>query len=293
MQFNAICLIGNGFDLHFKLPTSYTHFENYIAKKYPNEKHFVESFYNTDFSTSSLWSDFESNIANVDKEQILDYTTNPEEAQELYTYLAEAKDCLRKLFENWIRSIPCKVQSQYSKLCDNTFVINFNYTMTLEQNFNVSQNKIYHIHGAAKDDIIFGHKQGIEYNERFVAPWDLDPDDQFDRNELRDAFITWLNEYYKFTEKPVDDIIKRSEKLLQNNYGIDFDSIDEVVVIGLSYSDIDFPYLQWIASKTNAHWKFGFFNDNDKRKANDVAKGLSLNQFDILSNSELIDQILE
>lgn len=97
MQFNAICLIGNGFDLHFKLPTSYTHFENYIAKKYPNEKHFVESFYNTDSSTSSLWSDFESNIANVDKEQILDYTNDPEEAQELYGWQRLFEELFKRL----------------------------------------------------------------------------------------------------------------------------------------------------------------------------------------------------
>ena len=54
MQFNRICLVGNGSDLHFKLPTSYTHFENYIAKKYPNEKDFVESFYNTNFKSFRL-----------------------------------------------------------------------------------------------------------------------------------------------------------------------------------------------------------------------------------------------
>ena len=292
MKQDKLILIGNGFDLHFNLPTSYSHFEEYIMQHYPKEKYYVEQFCNIASNQPSLWSDFESNIACVDKEWILSYTADTEEAKELYCYLIQAKDSLRELFENWIRSIPCKIESHYSKLCDNTFVINFNYTMTLEQNFNVPLDKIYHIHGTTKNNIIFGHKQGIEYNERFVAPWDLDPDNQIKRNELRDAFITWLNEYYKFTEKPVDEIIERSEKLLRKEYRIDLTKIDEIIVIGLSYSDIDFPYLKWIANKTNAHWKLGFFSDDDKRKANTVAKDLNLNQFDVLSNGVLINQIL-
>ena len=226
MHIKKLILIGNGFDLHFGLPTSYKHFEKYISQYFPREKSFVESFYNMDSNQPSLWSNFEANIANIDKKFFLDYTTDPEEAKELYGYMVQAKDCLRELFENWVRSIPCNVQSRYSKLVDDSFVINFNYTMTFEKNFNVPTNKVYHIHGTANKDIIFGHKQGIEYNEIFVAPWDLDPDDQVNRNELRDAFITWLNEYCIFTEKPVDDIIKRSEKLLRNNYGVDFDSLD-------------------------------------------------------------------
>ena len=80
---------------------------------------------------------------------------------------------------------------------------------------------------------------------------------------------------------------------MRKDYGIDFTKIDEIIVIGLAYSDIDFPYLQWIASKTNAHWKLGFFSDDDKRKASTIAKELNLNQFDILSNGVLIDQILD
>ena len=293
MHTNKICLIGNGFDLHFNLPTSYEHFEKHITQHYPIEKDIIEQFYNMDSSRSSLWSDFESNIANVDKDWILDYTTDPEEAQELYTYLVQAKDCLRELFENWVRSISCKVDSKYSKLCDNAFVINFNYTMTFEKNFNVPTSKIYHIHGTAKKDIIFGHKQEIEYNERFIAPWDLDPDDQMNYNELRPAFITWLNEYYRYTEKPVDEIIRQSDKLLRKKYGVDFTKIDKIIVIGLSYSDIDFPYIQWIWSKTNAHWELGVFNENDKTRANDLVKALDLKQFNILQNEKLIDQILE
>ena len=69
--------------------------------------------------------------------------------------------------------------------------------------------------------------------------------------------------------------------------------MDEIVVIGLSYSDIDFPYLQWIANKTSAHWNLGVFSESDKIRANTLVKSLDLKQFDILQNEELIDQILE
>ena len=68
MNIKNIILIGNGFDLHFKLPTSYNHFEKYISQHFPREKSLVESFYKMDSKQLSLWSNFEASIANVDKD---------------------------------------------------------------------------------------------------------------------------------------------------------------------------------------------------------------------------------
>lgn len=288
-MFDRIVIIGNGFDRFWGLPTSYVDFEKYITRHYPENKNTVERFYYLGENKSSLWCDFERHLADVDKEYFLDYTTNVNDSEYLYGDMMCAKRLLREMFENWINSIDCSVLSEYSKPIDNAFIISFNYTETLERNFGVQYDGIYHIHGVAKGDIIFGHKQGIAYQERVFYPQDAE-DDKIECGDIRPLLINWLNEYYKLTEKPIDRIISNSEDLLQNQYNICFSVIKEITVIGHSYSEIDLPYFEWMANNTNASWKLGFFSDTDKDNAIQMANQLNISQFDVDKTAHLIEK---
>lgn len=75
-------IIGNGFDLHHELDTSYFSFGDYLRKKDRDiYDHLVEFMGFTDLPPSlsavdkskhSLWSDFENSLASLDTESVLE-----------------------------------------------------------------------------------------------------------------------------------------------------------------------------------------------------------------------------
>jgi hypothetical protein len=69
---NKLYIIGNGFDLHHGLLTSYSDFEQYLKV---NDVRLLDNLNKYYFlnNSKSLWSHFEENLANLDKEGLLDY----------------------------------------------------------------------------------------------------------------------------------------------------------------------------------------------------------------------------
>ena len=292
MKAKKLIIIGNGFDLYFGLPTSYEEFEKHITKKHPKEKEDIEDvFLPQEQGESTLWSNFEENLERIDRDWFLaNSPKTPDEAQELYPYIASCTDTIKELFERWAKALPCKVNSGNKTLIEDAFVISFNYTLTLEKNFNVGQNQIYHIHGTTKEDIVFGHKQGVQFPQRKIAPYDMDQEDLDQYNPNDDVVVGWLNDYLKKTEKPIDDIIPNSEKILANQYQFNFADIEEIFVIGHSYSEIDFPYFEWINRKTNAKWRLGYYKS--PCKACHFFEKIQAKEIVLKPNKELIDEVL-
>src|ERR1700753_1181866 len=68
---NTLYVIGNGFDLHHELRTSYFEFANYLKEHNISLYHNLESYISYPTSNNNLWSQFESNLANLDIEEIL------------------------------------------------------------------------------------------------------------------------------------------------------------------------------------------------------------------------------
>lgn len=266
MKTENLIIIGNGFDLYFNMPTGYRDFEKYISDNYLKEKESIEEMYfNSQCENKTLWSDFEIDLANVDKEQILNWATNPEETKELYSYISECDKTIRELFESWIKNIDCVINTKYNKIIDNSFIINFNYTETFERNFGVPEDRIYHIHGKIGEPLVFGHKQGVSFPLREVAPYDMDIEDLECYNEYESFVTKFINSYLFRTEKPTDKVIQKSDCLLRNIYNIDFSKVNNIFVIGLSCSEIDIPYIKWLYGITNAKWHIGYHKRNDKK----------------------------
>ncbi len=290
MEKQKLILIGNGFDLNFGLDTKYSDFEKYILEKFREEKKTIEELYpDFDYNTNSLWSDFEMNLSKISKEMVLKYATNLDESKRMCSLIHNSPKIVKSMFECWVNSINCTVFSGYKELINNAFIINFNYTKTLENNFDVPDNLIYHIHGTVKENIIFGHEQGVLLNKQGSAPYDMDIDDIKLYNENVPAVIEWLNEYLKATEKPVDKLIKRSEFLLKYKYKINFKKINEVFVIGLSCSKIDIPYIRWIDRIARAKWHVGYYGTN---KYQNLFNEIHTSDIEFKENKDLIDDIL-
>ncbi len=111
-----LIIIGNGFDLYYNMPTGYCDFEKYISDNYLKEKESIEEMYlSSACDNKTLWSDFEINLAKVDKKQILNWATNPEETKELYSYVSGCDKTIRALFESWIKNIDCVINTKYNK----------------------------------------------------------------------------------------------------------------------------------------------------------------------------------
>ena len=71
-------IIGNGFDLAHRLPTQYWDFRTYLENLYPDFLNSFEQHYYIypkdadEYKKNLLWNSFESNLANIDEDIIID-----------------------------------------------------------------------------------------------------------------------------------------------------------------------------------------------------------------------------
>jgi hypothetical protein len=67
---NRLFIIGNGFDLHHGMKTSYWNFRDYLSVTGTEILRTMELF---NMFQEDLWSDFEANLANIDVELLYNY----------------------------------------------------------------------------------------------------------------------------------------------------------------------------------------------------------------------------
>ena len=85
--------------------------------------------------------------------------------------------------------------------------------------------------------------------------------------------------------KPVEDIIHYNMKFFEAIAGV-----EKVCVYGLSFSDVDVPYLRRILeSAPNALWEVSCFNQDDIDKVNAFALNNGVRELKIVRLSELVD----
>ena len=69
---NTLYIIGNGFDLHHKQPTSYNNFRNNYAKKSPILWNYLEKIYGLDRILNDMWwANFEEMLGEVNYTSLL------------------------------------------------------------------------------------------------------------------------------------------------------------------------------------------------------------------------------
>lgn len=124
---------------------------------------------------------------------------------------------------------------------DDDFIINFNYSKTIEILYS---KKPYHIHSScdSKNPPIMGHNQNIS-----------------DLFAIDDKELILVEKFYK----DIDSIIANNEVLFNKLH--DF---QEIIVIGLSYSKTDYPYIEKISSMLpNAKWTLYYYSESDYNNA--------------------------
>lgn len=250
MTTQKLYIIGNGFDLHHRLPTQYKDFKAYLKHADSEVYEWVDSYIPADED----WSDLEAALADLDTDNIV---------SELETFLASYSDenwsdsghhdfqyevervanglstTLRARFGDWIRSIdianPAGDQATLKSLDHSAVFLNFNYTSTLTKLYGIPNDNVLYIHGDGAEEgseLVLGH--AWEAEDRISMRSRLDEEDC--DNRVMEAFGT-LDEYFEATFKPSGLIIQQNKAFFES-----LGSISQVVVLGHSLSEVDRAY---------------------------------------------------
>ncbi|EJQ32402.1 hypothetical protein IEC_05414 [Bacillus toyonensis] len=269
-------IIGNGFDLGHGLPTGYWNFRSYL-KEYQGDflRDFEEKYYlGGEWLQTYLWNDLECNLANIDEyvliEQMLQNTDLGLEGgnigieDTLNHYFGGEFKYIEKLtiyLKEWIEVVNQElavINRRTSLINENhqDIFINFNYTTTLEDVYNISKSNVLHIHGVVDSDeeLVLGHSNSsrIDYFKKNYT----DYQNIFD--EQRAPIYKVLTDYCFKTYKDVNNYI---EQLFLMN----FDAVERVIIIGHSLGDVDLPYFKKVKERVNENteWHVYYYRENE------------------------------
>ncbi len=283
-------IIGNGFDIHHGINSSYLNFSDWMQMQNSDVIEDFENAYGE--CDEEWWADFENKLASLD---IIEYASQiafanqPDLASdhcdrmwndaliEVEQQLDGLYSELRRCFHDWIMQLNKPLAEKKIKLqTDNSLFLNFNYTTTLETLYCVKSENVLHIHGCVgiDEDFIIGHGKTL-YDLRKENP-DVNSIPPEDLTE--EEYIEWLDaqsDSKEFHEqlaedaafggvasqrKPVEQIINRNEEFFRKLKGF-----NRVHVYGISFSQVDMPYLKRIAQETTeTEWEFSDYNNQHR-----------------------------
>jgi len=279
-------VIGNGFDCHYKLQTNYRHFKRFLIDNgHGDLVEKVDSlFANHGFSPDEVecWSIFEDMLSvfcDLDAEEIYDEAMsnaeNDDERADYWDspawnvdYYNEYIAVLKKQFDLWIRSINTQIQKDdYFHPQPGDCVLNFNYTTTIEDNFDVNNLNIVHIHGTIGHQLILGHNEYHSPNLfTIIEDEDSDYRDTSARKAVNKVLETASLRYYKNSS----DILKKHKKLFAS-----ISAYDKVVIMGLSCGDQDAVYIQEVLRHANSV-DFYFYDDTARQNMENYAAAFAV-----------------
>lgn len=246
---STLFITGNGFDIWHGLPTSYKNFYDKYNDALSQYTQYFDDFLNID----QTWTFFEESLGSFNEDKFLDnsaYIPSIEEMAEnigmLYGYedsiSFETDELINKitsLFNLWISSIKVGGATRLTAMPSDCKFINFNYTTTLQEVYEIPNSDILHIHGKAWKGIVFGHGRPLrtqQFNNN--TPW-------FDNAQQNAGSVHGI--FYK----PVHNIIEQNKAQLKS-YG----DVEKIIVIGHSINDIDKPYFEFILNEyPKAKWE--------------------------------------
>lgn len=286
-------IIGNGFDIYHKIPSQYKDYRNWLKVYHPDVLSLISEYFEH-LGSEEEWNSFERNLGEKDiyeyakdmareswpdfsKEEFRDRDYH---ASEINTEIETENICQQIIatFEEWVNSLPKGCACKKIKIQrDDSFFINFNYTLTLEELYRIPSDQILHIHGEqGKDNYILGH--GKSYQDFLddadasipEAPDNLNPEEYSDwYSEQSDMFV---DQAICATARQLANMQKDVTNIIDKNTNVfdRFKDVQEIFIFGFSFSDIDKPYLEKIISVADSlkiKWTVSFFNERDKKRA--------------------------
>jgi hypothetical protein len=269
--------MGNGFDLHYGLKTGYLSFKKYLISNGYNEivkkvdKLFEER---GDFNPTLIdeWSEFENMLEvfnNIFADDLYEEAMNNAEDDDERAgywddpawnvgYYNEYIKILKLQFDLWIKSIDTQITiDDYFRPQKKDCIMTFNYTSTIEDNYDNCYSNIIHIHGNKNQEIVLGHNNyQVPDSFNIIEDEDSDYRDITTKKAVNDILQFASTQYYK----NCIDILQRnmSSFLSIPNY-------EKVVFMGLSCGQQDKLYIQEIIKNSKV---IDFYYHNEKAMNN-------------------------
>lgn len=279
---NNLVIVGNGFDVNHGFPSRYSDYKSWVCNHNNQLYDFLERYIDV---PGDWWNEFERSLSDINVPKLIRETPldkspyipgiPPSFSHPSSWRLDSIRDNITVNFTEWVNTL---VNTKVIKCVDlprASFYISFNYTDTLERVYGINENQILYIHGKAArgDKLIFGHGKN-----QFRLEYDIKQ--RYGLYESEDFFKagTYGNSEFQLThhlaywEKcPYTQLVKYSEVLLPV-----VKASEIVYVYGLSFSEVDYPYIKWIVLKNpSLHWKVSWHTEEDKNRI--------MNSFDALN----------
>ena len=299
-------IIGNGFDKAHGLPTSYWDFRTFLENRFPDFLYAFEQLYNIypgldDSSKRNLlWNEFETNLANIDEDVIIEQAISIEMSLESGDIGIE--DTLDEIFKEeygfihelaiylkqWVRTIRIRDLRRKTSMINgknDAIYINFNYTAVLETTYKIPEDNIIHIHGSLREKFgepILGHGNKTRIEKI------LERQEVSERlfNEKESSILKAIYGYYLGTYKDINKFMHRLRPLTSKE-------VEQIFVVGHSLAGVDMPYFRYIDFLTSrkASWKIYYLNECDieQMKANLISVGIDKARIDMAQSNKFFD----
>lgn len=260
MGTQTLYIIGNGFDLHHEIGSSYPAFGKYVSQVDSVLHDTFEKY----FSFEGNWANLEEVLASIDVSSIVDDASNflisyaAEDWSDAYHHdyqyevdriVKSLSEGLKRRFTEWIVGLripdPSSCSVPLIVLDRDASYLTFNYTKTLQQLYGVPPENVLHIHGQAisiGSELILGH--GV--NPASIGSLNKGADLTEQDTRVTEA-NKMIDQYFSATYKPTSEIISRREPFFHSLAGV-----RRIYVIGHSLSDVDLPYFEQVVKNTSA-----------------------------------------
>lgn len=293
-------IIGNGFDLNFGLSTRVNDLRNILKNyriDYINALDFLQG-YGVD------WNEYEQSLSDIQFDELFEnYYIGPDYFSDHESDRTAGSDQIQEITEQMRGAIKSALQDMISiaeeeiseieqipsNVFDDSIIINFNYTSTIEQVIQPQNILIYHIHGFYKkneDTLQFGYKNTTrsllqtnrlknqqmedEIQKVINNKYLLDDEKECKIEEITSNFNDFYDDYYIDNQREILNFsyeemkkhfqYKELDEFLNNNVE---ERIDQIVVLGHSMADVDSEYMEILERNINpTHWIISQYNDH-------------------------------
>ena len=263
----TLFIIGNGFDLHHKLKTSYEAFCINYAQIQPYIWRLLKDIYGDKIDKDCWWSDFEKMLGEIDHLHLFQSKNGSALGA---NKIGNLLNNLPVAVNEWIRHIDVNVKSDPSLgISSDSLYFTFNYTLVLEKTYHIDNDRIWHIHNA------------INTPNPIENPIVIGPDS--DWRQLMDQSRDGIQEISYDTVRQYNEAVlkgakKVSKRIIANEERFyQYSEIKHFVVMGFSFNDIDMPYINKIVDVNNnklmTEWTLYWHNEREI----DVMKNKLLN----------------
>ena len=254
-------IIGNGFDLAHRLPTTYRDFSNFL---YDNNGGLYETLIK---GNNMIWSNVENGLGELDYTDCIgvylddiryddDYGKAAINMLEELSGVSATLDTLSENLKEWILSISInnvEVNREFENILKGkkNYFLNFNYTDTLVRLYDIDEEDICHLHGSAyeEDDLIMGH------NATFSE--DID-EESLIKSSSNDRWYGnfFIDDLYDIEcqKRHIIENLRKNTNEAYNRHKKFFEKlryIDAVYSYGFSYGNADDYYVDKIISILN------------------------------------------